>query len=672
MSEIVAAVYCVMRPFLRIVLVLVLAAAGFAARAQTITFMPGSDTNVADISADGRMLAEGLENGDIRLWRLPNLELVREIPGEASRVEQLEFAANASLLVTRHQANVLEIWEVATGARLFREEGARVVGPFTVDAKRALVLLGQGEIIRLPVAGTAIEGPLPFSKPFGGGSATLATALDGEAGLLYVGTSTGGIRVWRYDPQDPGRIALLRETQIGTGNTWIRRLVLVDGGRQLVVRSFDRERDLTTIDVYDSGRLEKLRTLCDSISCKAGDFQVRGGRVLVNHEVDSFRDIRIARVIDVWEPGGWKRQHTIANHGDFGGIAVGGDFVATWGQTGMRIIGPLGDAIALRAAFSLVPRTIILSPVKGRTIVGGMGDDLLAYDASFRQVLTIRPSRPSGTPADAFLFYDNGVWSRDANIVYLIGDGALVAYDVTKNDGTLWRTALDRKSDGASPRGRLAIDSAKGRIYAWQDDLVTEVDAKSGRRVAASNRSPCAEGRVWLEKPMGSDLSDPNTCALYALVEKLTTAHRGSGTDVPDWSWAASEDHRLLVSKDRNKNGPIRVWDTATGRELGRFAERGTDAVSPVILGRYVVTRNRRDKTLEMWDWQTGTKARTLQADATITAHTAFDGRVIAATHDGRLHVWDAESGEKLHTVAPNLAHFKLPTWVTSHDVPQP
>jgi WD40 repeat protein len=93
----------------------------------------------------------------------------------------------------------------------------------------------------------------------------------------------------------------------------------------------------------------------------------------------------------------------------------------------------------------------------------------------------------------------------------------------------------------------------------------------------------------------------------------------------------------------------LKVWDLESGREVRTLAGHSYFvygvAVSPD--GRRAVSAS-GDKTLKVWDLESGREVRTLAwhaADVNAVAVTADGRRVVSASWDKTLKVWDLESG---------------------------
>ena len=101
--------------------------------------------------------------------------------------------------------------------------------------------------------------------------------------------------------------------------------------------------------------------------------------------------------------------------------------------------------------------------------------------------------------------------------------------------------------------------------------------------------------------------------------------------------------------------GQVRLWDVATGREIGTIKGHGR-GVSNVVFSRdgKMIASGGTDNTIKIWDVATRSELRTL------TGHTAGiesmdftpDGRLLAsASEDGSTFLWDTKTGEHLLTL---------------------
>jgi WD40 repeat protein len=116
---------------------------------------------------------------------------------------------------------------------------------------------------------------------------------------------------------------------------------------------------------------------------------------------------------------------------------------------------------------------------------------------------------------------------------------------------------------------------------------------------------------------------------------------------------AMSPDGRRTISASLDRT--LKVWDLETGREL-RTLQGHSDSVYGVAVspdGRRAVSAS-SDKMIKVWDLETGRELRTLQghSDSVISVAVSPDGRrAVSASSDKTLKVWDLETGRELRTL---------------------
>jgi len=153
--------------------------------------------------------------------------------------------------------------------------------------------------------------------------------------------------------------------------------------------------------------------------------------------------------------------------------------------------------------------------------------------------------------------------------------------------------------------------------------------------------------RPWL-RPLHPALHPPGTPLLRTL--------EGHTHYVP--GVAVTADGRRAVSTSADKT--LKVWDLETGLALGTL-----EGHSAYVLGVAVTADGKRavsaseDKTLKVWDLETARTLRTLtghSASVSSVAVTRDGKRAVSASQDRTLKVWDLETGRKLRTLEGHSA----------------
>jgi WD40 repeat protein len=115
-----------------------------------------------------------------------------------------------------------------------------------------------------------------------------------------------------------------------------------------------------------------------------------------------------------------------------------------------------------------------------------------------------------------------------------------------------------------------------------------------------------------------------------------------------------SPDGRRIVSASRDRT--LKLWDVQTGAELATLAGHTREVIACAFSpdGTGIVSAS-GDRTLKLWDAQTGAELATLAGHTGSVAACAFspDGRrLVSASGDNTLKLWDAQTGAALATLA--------------------
>ncbi|MEG4329313.1 WD40 repeat domain-containing protein, partial [Microcoleus sp. herbarium5] len=147
---------------------------------------------------------------------------------------------------------------------------------------------------------------------------------------------------------------------------------------------------------------------------------------------------------------------------------------------------------------------------------------------------------------------------------------------------------------------------------------------------------------VWL-RPLRANLERPREGCLRTL-----TGHTDSVYAVD-----LAPDGKRAISASYDKT--LKIWDTETGTEVRTLTDH-TDVVEALAIapdGKTVISASWHN-TLKIWDTETGTEVRTLigHTDVVNAVAIAPDGKTaISASYDHTLKIWDLLSGTEVRTL---------------------
>ena len=263
--------------------------------------------------------------------------------------------------------------------------------------------------------------------------------------------------------------------------------------------------------------------------------------------------------------------------------------------------------------------------------------------------------------------YTGGVWS-----VAFSPDGKALVSAMANDTVGLWdaQTGMLRrmlkiqpqthaiKSVTFSPDSKIFAGGGYGNvIHIWQ--------AETGERqktLGGQHKEPVASVAFSVDGTILASASWDKTVQLW---DTQTGELRNTLIGHTDWvnSVAFSPDGTTLASASNDMT--IRLWDAQTG-ELRRTFTGHKDVINSVAFspdGKVLASGSgnifardasgSQDKTIRLWDVETGTIRRTLPAQKDKVLCVAFspDGKTLATSQDKIIHLWDIQT----HTVRRTL-----------------
>jgi WD40 repeat protein/transcriptional regulator with XRE-family HTH domain len=585
-------------------------------------------------SPDGRLLAAGTANGEIRLWQVVDYRQLLVCEGHTDWVKSLAFSPDGRRLASGSVDQTIRLWDVMTGTCLHTLKGhSAPVHSVAFNVKSDLLASGSvDQTIRLwdPKSGHDLD----TLSGHTGSIRSIAFSPNGD--VLASGSKDQTLRLWD--------ITTRRCLNILQGHTASVRAVAFNAdGRLLASGSSDHTLRLWSTDTGQVIKvLEGHQQRVLSIAFDPSE-----------HVIASSSDDRTIRL---WNVSTGQCLATLRGHNDWirsiafhprrSLLASGSDdqTIRLWNSNTGQCLTTLQGYT--NTTWSIAPSpdgTLIASGSNDRAIrlwhveTGQILKTLWGHSARVWSV-AISPdtSQGSGGPTLASSSYDQSVrlWNVDTGQCLAILQGHL---------GQVWSVAF-------TPDGRLVASGGDDQtIRIWNvttgrclNTLIAHDDAV--RQVAFSSTGVLAS------------CSEDGTIRLWDITQaqcfRTLQAH-------DNWirTIAFSPDGQILASGGDDQT--IRLWDAATGQGLkvlqGHAGRIETVAFSPDGM---TLASGSSDQMIKLWQTHQGQPIKTLPGHHNRIRSLAFipnaNYNLVSSSQDETIKIWDTQTGTCLKTLQPD------------------
>lgn len=585
-------------------------------------------------SQDGRLLAAGTADGQIRVWHSATGQPLLTCNGHTSWVRSLCFSPDDQILVSASADWSARLWHPDTGQCLktlqahtnevlsvcFSPDG-KILASSSADQTIRLWDVHSGQLLRTLPGHTGWVWSVRFSP-------------DGN--ILASGCSDQTVRLW-----DPYTGQCLK-TIIGHTD-WVWSVCFSPDGN--VLASSGNDQTVRLWDVYSGQELRRLEGHRGGVRCICFS---PDGTLIASSSND--------QTVRLWDVGAGQGFRTLTGHsywvwslcfspdGNMLASGSGDQTVRLWDV-------PTGQELRTLRGYDNWVISVCFSP-DGNMLASGSADQSVhLWDI------------PTSCEIQRLQGHTGLVWavcfSPDGKIVASgSADQTVRLWDV--HTGLLLQTLQDRTitvwSVCFSPDGNMVA-------YGGLDNAVHLWDVYTGQSLTillghmSWVRSVCFS-------PDGTMLASGDHDSIIRLWDIHTgqTLHTLQGHTISVWSVCFSPDGAILASGSMDRT--VRLWDVHSGQTLQTLQGHGDHIYSVSFSpdGKLLASGS-ADQTVRLWYVHTGQLLRTLQGHSSAIWSVDFnpDGNIVASgSEDKTIRLWDVQSGECLETLRADRPYERM------------
>ncbi|MEG4272634.1 MULTISPECIES: WD40 domain-containing protein [unclassified Microcoleus] len=583
----------------------------------------GSGLSVA-FSPDGKLLALGDTNGEIHLWQMPEVRLLRTSKEYGSIVLSAAFSPDGKTFATGGSNGTIRCWDVSSWSirQILQGNTSTVLGvAFSPDGKMLASGIGDGTVRFWDWSHGRCLLTLPAHK-----SQAWSIAFSPQGNILASGGDDGILKLWDVAT---GQCLKMFESDC----CQIRSVAFSLDGKTVACGGHD-----ALIRIWDINTGEVLRICSGHSQIVVSVAFSPDGQILASCSEDS--------TVRLWEVASGECLKTLQAHTSrVSSVAFRPDG---------KILASTGEDCTVRLWD--VRRGHCLKTVLGQSnpvnsvVFSPDGQTLASSDRAVR-LWNIKTGK-------CFKSIQDGHTNRLKSIAFS-PNGDLLASGFSDTTVRLWDAMTGeclKSLEGHSAWVWGVAISPDGKTLASfsGDQIIKLWDIRTGHCL-----DTCSEPEGWVLAVafsfsghiLASATAD-NTVNLWNIstgeVWKAFTGHRGWV-----WSVAFSPDGNILASSSSDSS--IKFWDINTGECLTTL--EGHDGIVSSVMfspdGTHLASGG-HDQTVRVWDVSTNECLQVLRGHDNWVWSVAFspDGRILAsASQDETIKLWNAVTGECIKTL---------------------
>jgi WD40 repeat protein/DNA-binding SARP family transcriptional activator len=637
------------------------AGADLAGAVFTDTF--GSVNSVA-FSPNGKLLAAGTEEGQIRLWRTRDGQSLLTLSGHTSRVGVVVFSPDGQTLASGSDDQTVRLWDVANVEALGAGQSLKTLTghtqpiwsvAFSPDGQTLASGSFDQTVCLWDVANAhALDTGQSFKTLTGHTQPIWSVAFSPDGQTLASGGMDHTILLWNVHTGQS-----LKTLSGHTGGIW--SIAFSPDGQIVASGGADQ-----TIRLWDVHTGQSLKTLSGHIYGVWSVAFSPDGRTLASSSDDQtvrLWDVANAHTLDTGQSlktllGHTNRVRSVAFSPDSRILASGGDdqTVRLWDvRTGQNLK-------------ALVGYTNRISSVgfnsDGRILASG-GDD---------QTVRLWDVR-TGQSLKTLMGHTDIIWS-----VAFSPDGQILASGSADKTVRLWDVHTGQSLKILAGHTEWIFSVA----FSPDNQTLTSCSTDRTVRLWDVHTGQClntlSEHTDWVYAVAFSPDGQTLASGSFDQTVRLWDVHTGQSLKILAGhtsgirSVAFSPDGDILVSGGDDQT--VRLWNVANVHVLSKAQALGTGQSLATLSGHngtiesVVISPNGRilasggyDRTVRLWDLHTGQSLKTLTGHTKGVRAVAFgpNGRLLASSSiDETIKLWDVQTGECLKTLRPDRPYERM------------
>jgi eukaryotic-like serine/threonine-protein kinase len=613
--------------------------------------VPGGKARLFVLSPSGRQIAVGCINqNEVYLFDVATVKLEAILRGHSSPATSLAYRPDGKQVATASNDQTIRLWDPATGQQtaLLQEK----VDPtnlernplvyYSPDGSRLATASGSGSVL------DDLDGVL------GAGASRLWDAITGKQ-IAVMGPWQEGVRSLAFRP-DGKRVAVGAKHFIHLFDAVTSRQLAVLGPHATrvwhVAYSPDGKR-IASITVRGSGALnlwdgetgQEVAALGGhTAEITSMRFSPDGSRLVSGGDYPEnaarLWDAATGKLLAIL--GGHKNRITTVD------FSVGGKRVATgsYDQTARLWDGQSGQLLAVLGGHSHYVSHVVFSPNGTRLVTASDDATLRLWDALTGELIGVLRGHGDG-------FDFPPVFTADGSrLVSGSKDGVVHIWDMNllERNGVLRGHESYVYDVAFSPDGEHVASAAwDGTVRLWNATTGLQTSLLKHETGVISSAAYMCDGRrlATVERERGVALWDVKS-------QKTAGSWRVPvGNSNADSRASLNSAGTLLAAA--SGEGPVRLWDVATGREVARLEGHDRNSIDVAFhpSGGLLATCG-EDGTVRLWDVTTHAPVAVLRGHTDSVRRVAFsnDGKLLASgSKDKTIRLWDVHTHEQLAVI---------------------